>query len=341
MTTPSTEPGEIYFIGERDMRSGERSPYVKIGLVGSTRTSADRLYDHRTANPRELIVHGEVRTDLVAWVENALHRKFAKYRIQGEWFVLDDELIAAAILEAQRLASTLAPLVSIIARAKELRGVESDGSAIPATAEVLEWLAKVRLAKALVKECGDLDSVYAGVVSDLSRSGDAGPTIGGIKVIESTVFDEDKFKESHPALWAEFTTVADKGISGRFTITSGDALKISDVAPELATFSAVFRSDCAGAMQARKVDDHLKSRFLELKWREKAAQLDLMTADSHLQAACGTADEITGVCKWKRVRKFVKEFDEDRFAAANPQMYKEFCVTKLSERVTKSTKGKS
>jgi hypothetical protein len=339
MTTPSTEPGEIYFIGEQDTRSGERSPYVKIGLVGSTRTSADRLYDHRTANPRELIVHAIVKTDLVAWTENALHKKFGKQRIRGEWFVLDDELLASAIAEAHVLATSWAPVVGVILRAKALHDLESDGTTIPSTRETLEWLAALQAAKSRAKMCDELDADYTEVVRDLSQSGEVGPEVGETKIVERRDFDEKKFKESYPDEWTAYTTIVDKGISARFTLSRGETIDVKDVDPVLALFAESFREGCADALRTRAIGDELKSQFVELRWREKSVALDLLTAEAHLQAACGTAEAIAGVCKWRRVRKYAPVFDKARLAEADPELYERFCIVKQVPRTTKDAKG--
>jgi hypothetical protein len=335
----SIEPGEIYFIGEQDTRSGERSPYVKIGLVGSTRTSADRLYDHRTANPRELIVHAIVKTDLVAWTENALHKRFGKQRIRGEWFVLDDELLASAIAEAQALTTNLGPVVGVILRAKALHDVESDGRTIPSTSETLEWFAALRAAKCRVKTCSDLDKLYSAVARDLIQSGEVGPEVGETKVVDRKEFDEAKFKESHPDEWASYTTIIDTGISGRFTLSRGETVAVEDVDPDLAVFAESFREGCVDAEKSRRIVDELKSKFVELKWLDKSASLDLLTAEAHVQAACGTAEAITGVCTWKRIRKFDHVFDKARLAEADPDLYERFCIVKQILRTTKDAKG--
>ena len=60
-------PGEIYFLGEKDLKTGENSPFVKIGLVreNESRGTADRLKDHQTGNPRLLHIVKIVKTPLV------------------------------------------------------------------------------------------------------------------------------------------------------------------------------------------------------------------------------------------------------------------------------------
>ena len=49
-------PGQLYFINEQDIKTGERSNYYKIGIVRESfeRDSKDRLLEHQTGNPRKL-----------------------------------------------------------------------------------------------------------------------------------------------------------------------------------------------------------------------------------------------------------------------------------------------
>ena len=52
MAGVSTRKGEVYFIRERDVVSGEISPNVKIGLTRDDRLSTERNGEHNTGNPR-------------------------------------------------------------------------------------------------------------------------------------------------------------------------------------------------------------------------------------------------------------------------------------------------
>jgi hypothetical protein len=78
----STSAGEIYFIGEKDLRTKELTQYFKVGIVRENEENADRdstqrLLEHQTGNPRELYIESVVKTDLVELVETLLHKKFA------------------------------------------------------------------------------------------------------------------------------------------------------------------------------------------------------------------------------------------------------------------------
>jgi hypothetical protein len=84
----ATAAGEIYFIGEKDLRSKEITPYFKVGIVrenldNADRDSTQRLLEHQTGNPRELYIESVVKTELVELVETLLHKKFAPLGVRG------------------------------------------------------------------------------------------------------------------------------------------------------------------------------------------------------------------------------------------------------------------
>ena len=71
----ATASGEIYFIGEKDLRTKEITPYFKVGIVrenadNTDRDSTQRLLEHQTGNPRELYIESVVKTDLVELLES-------------------------------------------------------------------------------------------------------------------------------------------------------------------------------------------------------------------------------------------------------------------------------
>ena len=114
--------GEIYFIGEFDLKSGQRTEYVKIGIVRhgakEERTSEDRLLEHQTGNPRRLEIIHTVTTDAVEAIETNLHYRFARHRVYGEWMRLDSKLLEEAKAEAESLRDQLATHVKTFQKAE-------------------------------------------------------------------------------------------------------------------------------------------------------------------------------------------------------------------------------
>ena len=54
MPSASLTPGELYINRDRDFRTGEWGPYIKIGIVRDERVSKARASEHQTGNPREV-----------------------------------------------------------------------------------------------------------------------------------------------------------------------------------------------------------------------------------------------------------------------------------------------
>jgi hypothetical protein len=98
-------PGELYVIGEIDLRTNQKTNYYKVGIVREKkeRTSAERLKDHQTGNPRKLFVHDFIKCRVVEKVETVFHNLMAPKGVRGEWLELDESELAQAIALIQRL----------------------------------------------------------------------------------------------------------------------------------------------------------------------------------------------------------------------------------------------
>ncbi len=48
------KPGKLYFLGEKDLLTGEHTKYIKIGLVYGEKDVSARTKEHQTGNPREI-----------------------------------------------------------------------------------------------------------------------------------------------------------------------------------------------------------------------------------------------------------------------------------------------
>lgn len=83
MTTESAPAGLVYFI------SGGEGTAVKIGFTTDLRTRLKRL---QSASPVHLLVLAKVEGDRA--LEREYHRRFARYRLHGEWFKLSQPLLA-------------------------------------------------------------------------------------------------------------------------------------------------------------------------------------------------------------------------------------------------------
>lgn len=165
--------GEIYFIGETDVRSGTETEYRKIGLVkdnGKDRVS-DRVGEHQTGNPRRLFLIQAVKTACVSTVENRLHRAHAAKQVSGEWFVLDHSLTDNAISMCRSLAREVEENLPQITLATELSSVVSNGVVGHSTDEARHWHTLYVRGRAGEKIC---DAIAKDVLDLLDRLQETG-----------------------------------------------------------------------------------------------------------------------------------------------------------------------
>jgi hypothetical protein len=215
--------GELYFIRENDVRTGELTPYVKIGIVreksGDERTSEDRALEHQTGNPRKLFVESIIKTPSVTEIENIIHNLYAEERIYGEWF----DFTAEQFESAKKMASDLVQMAienqDKFETADSLSSTASKDEVIKPTPEILGWHSKLLAAEVRVKECQALQVE----IKDAFKTIIAAPVETGtqkekqealepyVKVQEKKAkveFDLEGFKEARPELYAEFTRVS-------------------------------------------------------------------------------------------------------------------------------------
>lgn len=86
----ASRPGYVYFL------QAEGTGRVKIGRAESTTVRFDTL---RTASPFPLTLLRSVKTADAPGLETSLHRRFAAYRVHGEWFALPIEALTLLLHE--------------------------------------------------------------------------------------------------------------------------------------------------------------------------------------------------------------------------------------------------
>ena len=91
MPQPKLTPGTLYIDREQDVLTQEWGPYIKIGIVRNDKDAIERNKEHQTGNPKEIKLVYSINSPLVEDLETQLHHNFAKDRILGEWFLIDDE----------------------------------------------------------------------------------------------------------------------------------------------------------------------------------------------------------------------------------------------------------
>ena len=330
--TMKLTPGELYFIGERDHLTGEQTPFFKIGIVRAdeSRTSADRLQEHQTGNPRPLFIHAVVATEVVERVETLMHRLHAKHRGSGEWFQFDSDQLQDAINTAQNLSSEAAENAEILKQAVDLGKVLSTAEILPATEEIRELRTQHLLATMTMKKFKEVDTELRTVLREAIARGES---VGGAarerKISFKDDFNEVLFKSENEELYAKYVFI-EQNFSGRFDpkkpkdTTYVESLLQDKVDPIIAEI----REAIEDAKTNKIPKSELNKWFLVIRENSAMAEWNKEITDAQLRVAVGTSAGIEGICSW--VRKMVDKprFNEDKFMEENFELYKKYLELK-------------
>lgn len=328
-------PGKLYFIKERDYLNGEISPYVKIGLVRNEKETEKRILEHQTGNPREIYDHKTLETPFVEHLETLVHYLYADCWITGEWFRMDDAKLAEAISKAEQLVSEQGDYVERIRETDALKSVLDDGSTREASKEEIDlqkrfvevkldldrWNAKGDVCVYRLKEvCGDRLGI-AGVCSYT-------------EVKPSKVFNETEFADQYPDIHKHFLVEQIKQ-NQSFNVKEKKSLKVVD--PDLFTLKKELKSSTDEIELKVKEELPVSSAIKELHEEYLIAQMqsrklewELTKLEVALKSKIQRAEEIEGVCTWKRKENVSVSLDRSALKAAHPHIYAKFEYEKES-----------
>jgi hypothetical protein len=326
--------GEIYFIGEKDLRSKEVTPYFKVGIVrenpdNADRDSTQRLLEHQTGNPRELYIENVVKTDLVELVETLLHKTFAPLGVRGEWMLLSAAELAQVQSEAEKLAREAAEITADLEKAERLAKEISDEEVIPATDE-LKALNEVYLeSNAKLKSCSEMQDLIKDILADALEDEDEEEEVEAfVQVLErkgKANFDEDSFKSKYASIYSKFviTKSTVKGTAS-FSGSRGFKREFKDFDPGFATLVEKFEPLVEKINSGKEKKESLHGFSLELRRVNAEALWLKMKAESKIKVACGTHAGIEGLFKWSRTEKITESLDRKALKEAHPELVAEF-----------------
>lgn len=330
----ATAAGEIYFIGEKDLRSKEITPYFKVGIVrenpeNADRDSTQRLLEHQTGNPRELYIESVVKTELVELVETLLHKKFAPLGVRGEWMLLTAEELAQVQKEASALAKEAAEITADLEKAEKLAKEKSDEVLVPATDE-LKALNEIYLeSNAKLKSCDEMFDAIKEIFAEALEDEDEGEEVEAfVKVQEKkgkAIFDEESFKAKYEKIYAKFviTKSTIKGTAS-FSGSRGFKKELKEFDPSFATMVDGFEPLVEKIKAGKEKKESLHGFSLELRRVSAEATWSKMKAESKIKVACGTHAGIDGIFKWARTEKVTESLDRKGLKEAHPELYAEF-----------------
>ena len=330
----ATASGEIYFIGEKDLRTREYTQYFKVGIVrenpdNADRDSTQRLLEHQTGNPRELYVESVIKTELVELVETLLHKKFAALGVRGEWMKLNSNELAKVKVAAKELASEAKEIISDLQNAEKLAKIQSDEITVPATDE-LKMLNEIYLqSNAKLKASDEMFEVIREVLLDALEDDDEEEEVEVFVQVQErkgrSIFDENSFKAKYGAIYSKFV-ISKSVIKGSASFSGSRSFKkdFVDFDPAFAKMVDGFEPLVKKITAGKAPKESLHAFSLELRRATSEAEWSKMKAESKIKVACGTHAGIEGVFKWVRTEKITESLDKKSLKEAHPDLVAEF-----------------
>ena len=319
--------GEIYFIGEKDLKTGLHTSYCKIGIVREgakgSRSSDERLLEHQTGNPRKLFLRDVVQAPAVEEIETRVHRIFAPLRVHGEWLDLTDDQYREALEMTHQMSKEAEASLSALQYSESLKEIASNGKSIDPPTEVVQTWNELNQAKAVSKLCAQgLDAIKK-VISTFA--GDE--SVEGIVTVQErkgrVSFDLKTFEQEHPELFSKYQ-VDKVSWKQRFNLSkSKGTLDVESFSPGIEALMMELDAKC----QEVQSKDHLPlihAVHVQLLSRESKADWVISLTEARLKAALGQNEGFEGICKWNRGESTTKAFDPKLLEAEMPELYQRF-----------------
>jgi hypothetical protein len=334
--------GEIYIIGEKDLRTREVTQYFKVGIVRENSNNADRdstqrLLEHQTGNPRELFIESVVKTELVELVETLLHKKFAPLGVRGEWMKLTESELNQVKVEALSLAKEAKGIITDLQKAENLAKEKSDKVTIPATDELLALNQTYLESNAKLKASGEMFNVIKEVLSDALEDEDEEEEVEVFVQVQErkgrAIFDEKSFKAKYEAIYSKFV-ISTSHIKGTPSYSGSRSFKkdFVDFDPSFAKMVDGFEPLVKKIVAGKETKESLHAFSLELRRATAEAEWSKMKAESKIKVACGTHAGIEGVFKWVRTERITESLDKKALKDAHPDLVEEFTTAGQSTK---------
>lgn len=325
--------GELYFVGESELPSGELSPYVKIGIVRESekRTTAERLREHQTGNPRHLQALNVMATPVVERIETLMHGRLASHRVSGEWFKIGNSLLESAVRLAEHHvaeARALRPILDDVAR---LNSEESSDPLLLSTDEFHQIGQALHMAKQRVGFC---KSIEGSVRDGLLGARENGVSVEGLISVQVKKpiqrFDETRFKEEEPDLYESLLVEVDEW-TRRFVPSKSLFQKLTiDDDEELLNISRNVERILGVSILTREDVQELHRQYLHCLEIQSAMDWQVDLHEAMLKRACGSSQGIEGICTWNRTRETSLKLDKERLSSEYPEQFNRFVSTKQS-----------
>lgn len=329
MTISSTS-GTLYFITERDPFDDAQTSFVKIGLVrdnGTGRSSDDRLLEHQTGNPRQLVVAGSIATVAsVSAFETAVHQRLAPHRVNGEWFRIPSEGITRFIDEATHVKQDIERVTTGSSTISNLCAGADSGMEKPSCRDSEELHdAAIRLSSR-IQEIKQLQQMIKLQLQCLGGSEAA--DIEGICHHQLTKcserFDGTGFRNAHPALFEE---LAREDIGEVFRMRGMQRNTRNEERKKLEGIcGGQSRGSDGPVLLGRSSEaEKLHAQWIDLLCELQPLTFHLRVHENRLKLICGADAGIEGICSWKRAAR--KTITRALVAEHQPELVDEFMAT--------------
>ena len=297
-------PGQLYFISEKDVKTGELSSYYKIGIVrdAADRDSTNRLLEHQTGNPRQLYIVESLTMPAVEAIETNLHYLFARNRVMGEWMSFTDAELKSAINRAKELATEMEANLPDYATVEKLAKTVSNGSKISPTTDSEYWFGDYQDHKQVLDACNVALVAYD---EYLLKGFEQGVVVPGVATVQQRAgakkFDEKLFAEKYPDLYKKYL-VTTSSMKGSFRVSPAKdwQMDISVIGSEQVELILSLKDSLDGADHSIETALSLHEKHLGVREVEKYAEWQIDIAKLKLQVLTGDADGIEKQTSWKR-----------------------------------------
>ena len=306
---------------------------MKIGKASGDGGSLQRLKGHQTANPRDLVLHHVSQTPAPFWVENGLHQRLSALRVRNEWHKLSTSELSDAIALAENLSRETFKHYPFIEEQDRLKTMVSDGETSSPTEESTDWHMRLCKAHTQLNQIKALTSAYTSVISEMDTEDLEQAQEEDLVLIEHYArgtFDAKGFNTKYPQLIEEFTT--------HQTVISGTLspiyinFQISEIDPELESFSKSFLDLCSSVSNKTATFDELSELFSDVQNRENVLNWEKAIAVAHLASICGTNSGIEGQITWNRFEKVKTKVDQEALETEYSKEFSEFYSVVMKTR---------
>jgi len=333
----ATASGEIYFIGEKDLRTKELTRYFKVGIVRENssdegRNSTDRLSEHQTGNPRELYIESVVETELVESVETLLHKQFAPLGVRGEWMMLNSDELTQVKAAAVVLAKEASEITADLHKSEKLSKAISDEVTIPATEELLALHQIYLQSSAKLKSCNEMldeiKDIFAGALADEDEDEEVEVFAKIQERKGRAIFDTEAFKSKYLEIYNKFVDI-EREVKGpaNFAGVRGNKPDFKKFDLNFSTLLDSFQPLVDKIESGKEKKEVLHGLSLEIRSSESEALWNKLKAESKIKVACGTHAGIEGVLKWVRTEKVTETLDKKALKEAHPELVAEFTTS--------------